>query len=225
MSRGGEEEPAWVELTEQGLSAWKKPTAAWAVAGAVSQSAKDPKLLEYEPGEGVLVNGPTGRTLNIVTKESFGNVDAHFEFFIPKGSNSGVKFQGLYEIQIFDSFGKKTPKASDSGGIYPRAELLPTYHYLDEGRPPTVNAAKPPGEWQTLDVVFHAPRFDDQGKKTANARFDKVVLNGQVVHESLDLATPTGHAWKNREVSSAPLLLQADHGPVAFRKIRVRRLP
>ncbi len=229
LVRAEDEKANWINLTDQGLKAWKLPnansTADWAVAGQVRLSEKNPKRLEYDAGDGILVNGPKGSTANIVTRESFGDVELHLEFFIPKGSNSGVKLEGLYEVQIADSYGKPQPKASDCGGVYPRAELLPRYHYLDEGHPPTLNAARPAGEWQTLDIVFHAPRFDDKGSKTANARFDKVVLNGQVVHESLELATPTGHAWKNREVASAPILLQADHGPVAFRNIRVRRLP
>jgi len=62
------------------------------------------------------------------------------------------------------------------------------------------------------------------GKKEANARFEKVVLNGQLVQENLELRAPTGHAWRLPEVRRGPLLLQADHGPVAFRNIRVRPL-
>jgi hypothetical protein len=127
-------------------------------------------------------------------------------------------------VQIFDSFGVKEPKGDGCGGIYPRAELLPKYHHIDDGYPPRVNACRPPGEWQTLDVVFRAPRFDKAGKKVANARFDKVVLNGQTVHEELEVPTPTGHAYIRKEVPTGSILLQADHGPVAFRKIRVRRL-
>ncbi|MDR3635332.1 MAG: DUF1080 domain-containing protein [Isosphaeraceae bacterium] len=223
-ARAGEPTADWVELTAGGLSAWKKPTGDWVVAGQVGLKPDDPKHLVYEKGEGILVNGPTGRTVNIVTIESFSAIEAHVEFLVPKGSNAGVKFEGLYEVQIFDSFGVKTPKASDCGGIYPRAELLPNYHYLDEGYPPKVNAAKPPGEWQTLDVVFHSPCFDADNKKVANARFDKVVLNGQVVQEGVELASPTGHFWKRKELAAAPLLLQADHGPVAFRNVRVRPL-
>ena len=158
-----------------------------------------------------------------MTKEKFGDIEAHFEYLVPKGSNSGVKFEGLYEIQIFDSFGVAKPTASQNGGIYPRAELLPKYRYLDEGVPPRVNASRPAGEWQTLDVVFLAPRFDGSGKKIQNGRFEKVVLNGQVIHEGVEVKTPTGHVWRTQELPTGPILLQADHGPVAFRKIRVRR--
>jgi hypothetical protein len=157
-----------------------------------------------------------------VSKQKFGDVEVHAEFMIPKGSNSGVKLEGLYEIQIFDSYGVEEPKATDCGGIYPRAEQKPTYHHIDKGVPPRTNASKPPGEWQSLDIVFQAPRFDADGKKIANARFVKVVLNGQVVHEDVEVKTPTGHAWHNQEIPTGPLLLQADHGPVAFRNVRAR---
>lgn len=219
------DEDGWIELGgPHGLEAWKTPTDAWAVVGKVHPSAENPKLLTSEPGAGILVNGPTGRTTNLISKESFGDVEARIEFLVPKGSNSGVKFEGLYEIQISDSWGVEKPKASDCGGVYPRAELLPKYRHIDEGYPPRTNACRAPGEWQTLDVVFRAPRFDAAGKKTANARFDKVTLNGQVIHENLEVPTPTGHAWRLPEPPSGPILLQADHGPVAFRSVRVKAL-
>jgi hypothetical protein len=214
----------WIELSgERGLEAWKPPTGQWMIVGSVGLDPADPRRLASEPGTGVLVNGRTGRTHNLISKESFGDLEAHLEFLIPRGSNSGVKFAGLYEVQIDDCWGRNDVTASDCGGIYPRAELLPRYHHIDQGHPPRVNAARPAGAWQTLDVIFRAPRFDAAGKKVANARFVKVVLNGQVVHEDLEVATPTGHAWRLPEVAAGPLLLQADHGPVAFRNVRVRR--
>jgi hypothetical protein len=210
----------WIDLS--GLESWVSPTGEWFVAGIAAMDPQDPKMLTTKPGNGVLVNGPTGRTRNLVSKQKFGDLEAHLEFLIPQRSNSGVKFEGLYEIQIYDSHGVGRPKAMDCGGIYPRAELEPKYHYLDDGVPPRVNAARPAGEWQTLDVVFQAPRFDAAGNKIANARFVKVVLNGQVIHENVEVKTPTGHAWREREIPTGPLLLQADHGPVAFRNVRVR---
>jgi hypothetical protein len=220
-------EGKWLDLSggEEPLANWKKPTGDWFLTDSVTVDPDNPKLLKAKAaGKGILVNGPKGRTSNLLSKQSFGDLEAHLEFMIPKGSNSGVKFEGLYEIQIFDSFGVKKLTGSDCGGIYPRAELLPKYHHIDDGVPPRSNAAKPPGEWQTLDVTFQAPRFDDKGKKTASARFVKVVLNGTVIHEDVELKWPTGHAWHDPEVAAGPLLLQADHGPVAFRNIRVRPL-
>ena len=213
----------WIDLTgAKDLRAWQRPTGEWLVAGGVKVDPKNGRRLVAEPGRGVIVNGRKGWTNDLLSKQAFGDIEAHVEFMIPKRSNSGVKFEGLYEIQIYDSYGVKRPTADDCGGIYPRAEMEPTYHHIDKGTPPRVNAARPAGEWQTLDVIFQAPRFDDKGKKTADARFIKVVLNGKVIHDNVKVKTPTGHAWHNKEIPTGPLLLQADHGPVAFRHVRVR---
>jgi hypothetical protein len=221
----GTVDDGWIDLIgKEGFEHWRSPTGDWKRTGDAEPDSKNPARLVAKEGDTAIVNGPAGKSRNLVTKQDFGDLEAHFEFKIPKESNSGVKLEGLYEIQISDSFGIATPKASHSGGIYPRAEMLPRYHHIDNGTPPRTNAAKPPGEWQTLDLVFRAPRFDSDGKKIKNARFDKVVLNGQVIHEGVDLKTPTGHAWQLKEVARGPILLQGDHGPVAFRNIRVREL-
>jgi hypothetical protein len=211
---------------------WIAPTTGWKVVGGVSIDPKDSARLEERSGTGAISNGPDGRAptlkgkaVNLVTAASYGDLEAHLEFLVPRGSNSGVKFEGLYEIQISDSHGLKKATASDCGGIYPRAEMLPRYHHIDDGHPPLENAARPAGEWQSLDVEFHAPRFDQEGKKVANARFDKVLLNGRLVHQNVEVATPTGHYWRIKESGKGPLLLQGDHGPVAFRNVRVRPLP
>jgi 3-keto-disaccharide hydrolase len=210
----------WVDLTN--LDVWKGKTEGWVVAGGAKMDKKNERRLVSEPGKGVLVNGPKGRAPDLVTKQSFGDVEVHLEFLIPRRSNSGVKLEGLYEIQIYDSHGRKDLTGNDCGGIYPRAELRPVYRYLDKGAPPRTNAARPAGEWQTLDLIFLAPRFNSEGKKTANARFVKVVLNGTTIHENVELKWPTGHAWTHKEAPTGPLLLQGDHGPVAFRNVRIR---
>jgi hypothetical protein len=213
----------WIALFDgKSLAAWRQPTGDWAVVGGVEIDAENERKLTGKPGEGVMYNGPKGRTRNLLSKQSFGDLEAHVEFLIPKKSNSGVKMHGVYEIQIFDSWGVKEPKGTDCGGVYPRAELLPKYHYLDKGVPPRENACRPPGEWQTLDMIFLAPRFDKDGNKVRNARFLKVVLNGKVIHHDVELKTPTGNNWSKKETATGPLLLQADHGPVAFRNVRVR---
>jgi hypothetical protein len=215
---------SWVTLTTaDGLDAWAAPTGDWFVADRVEVDPKDPARLLGHPGAGgLLVNGARGRTNDLRSKQAFGDVEAHAEFLIARGSNSGVKFQGLYEVQIKDSHGVKEPTASDCGGIYPRAELLPRYHHIDKGVPPRTNAAKSAGEWQTLDVTFRAPRFAADAKKTESARFVRVVLNGTLIHDDVEVKYPTGHAWREKEVAAGPLLLQGDHGPVAFRNVRVR---
>jgi Domain of Unknown Function (DUF1080) len=221
----GSAEDGWIDLIgKHGFEHWRSPTGDWKRAGDAEADPKNPARQVAKAGDNVILNGPAGRSRNLVTKESFGDLEAHFEFKIPKGSNSGVKLEGFYEIQIHDSFGVAVAKATHAGGVYPRAEMLPIYHHIDEGIPPRVNAAKKAGEWQTLDIVFRAPRFDADGKKIKSARFDKVVLNGQVIHDQVEVKTPTGNAWKLKEIPRGPLLLQGDHGPVAFRNIRVREL-
>ncbi len=224
----------WTVLlgSSHGLDAWKSPRTNWEEVASVSMDPKNSRKLVAESAtvagagasKGVFYNGPGGMGSNLVTKETFGDVEVHVEFNIPKGSNAGVKLEGVYEIQIYDSFGVKTLKGSDSGGIYPRAELLPTYHHIDDGYPPRTNASRPPGEWQTLDITFRTPRFDANGKKTENARFVKVVLNGQVVQDDVALPCATGNNWHGKEHPTGPILLQGDHGAVAFRNVKVRAL-
>jgi hypothetical protein len=172
-----------------------------------------------------MVNGLDGRASNLVTREKYTDLEAHVEFLVARGSNSGVKMMGLYEIQIYDSHEVKELTGDHCGGVYPRGENQPRYHTIDKGIPPRVNAAKPPGEWQTLDIVFQAPRFDESGKKVRNARFLKVLLNGEVVQENAELLYPTGAAWRlAKEIPEGPFFLQGDHGPVAFRNVRIRPL-
>ncbi|MFO0841259.1 MAG: DUF1080 domain-containing protein [Gemmataceae bacterium] len=219
----GADEAAWIDLVgEKAGDVWKGKLGGWVVAGDVAVDPKNPRRLVPRDGKGVLVNGKNGRERDLVTKRSFGDVELELEFLIPKGSNSGVKFLSLYEIQILDSHGKKELTGDDCGGVYPRAEMLPRYRHIDKGIAPRTNACKPPGQWQRLHAVFLAPRFDADGKKTAHARLVKATLNGELIHESVELKTPTGHNWVQKEVATGPLLLQGDHGPVAFRSVRVR---
>ncbi len=221
------DDAGWINLIDNpAMEAWQEDDG-WIVAGDAALNSADSRALTAQPGKGVLVSILQGRAdfRNLTSKQMFGDLEAHVEFLLPKRGNAGVKFQGLYEVQILDSHGKKNLTGDACGGVYPRAELEPRYRTIDEGIPPRVNAAKPPGEWQTLDIVFQAPRFDAQGKKTANARFLKVVLNGQVIHENTELKWPTSHAWRLRkEVARGPLFLQGDHSPVAYRNVRVRAL-
>ncbi len=215
----------WITLIGEGkeLAAWKSPDNRWNVGGDAALDEKNARKLAGRPGKGVLVNDPPGRVRDLVTREVYADLEARVEFLVSKGSNAGVKLMGLYEIQIADSAGaKRELTGSDCGGIYPRAEDRPRYRTIDKGTPPRVNAAKKPGEWQALEIVFKAPRFDDKGNKVASARFVKVVLNGQLIHEDVEAKYPTGSAWVRKEVAKGPLLLQSDHGPVAFRNVRVR---
>jgi hypothetical protein len=222
----GDEMP-WVNLLDgDKLDAFKPiKGGGWYFAESVSMDEKNQRRLVGKKGSGILVNGEKGRAEDLYTKESFGDLELHVEFLIPKGSNSGVKFHGVYEIQIIDSYGTTKELTGDScGGIYPRADLKPNYHYLDKGIAPKVNACNAPGEWQTLEVIWNSPRFDAKGEKTANAKIVKALLNEKLIHEDQELKTPTGNNWQKKETPTGPLMLQGDHGPVAFRNIKVRSL-
>ncbi len=206
-----------IYLTGGDFSAWRKNTGTWQIVGEAIMNPEDEKMIATRPGSGVMVNGPKGRTLNLFSKAEFGDIKAHIEFMVPLNSNSGVYFMGRYEVQIFDSWGVKKPKYSDCGGIYQRWDKKKRYGY--DGYPPRVNASRPPGQWQTYDVIFRAPRFDKNGKKIANARFEKVIHNGIVVQENVELTGPTRASAYEDEKPVGPLCLQADHGPVAYRNI------
>ena len=217
VSRG--DESGWKVIPEN-LDSFRDPKDQWSVCGDVKLDPANRRKLVTKSGQGIVLS--YGRGVNLCTKETYRDCEVELEFMIPQGSNSGVKLAGCYEVQIFDSWKKKKVTGSDCGGIYPRAELKPQYHTLDDGIPPKENACRAPGQWQTLKIAFRSPRFDESGKKVANAKFDRVELNGVVIHENQEVAYPTGHAWHDKEHDKGPLLLQGDHGPVAFRNLRLR---
>lgn len=215
-------EPVWQALLAKDLAAFRTPHGQWQPVADVVLDPANPRKLAGKEGTGAWWNGPKGRTNNLYTKQKFGDLEISLEFMMSKGSNSGIKFHGHYEIQICDSFGKKQVGGEDCGGIYPRAVLNPRYTHIDKGIAPKVNACKAPGDWQSLQAHFQAPRFDQDGKKIANARIVLAKLNGQVIHENQELQTPTGDRWKGPEMAEGPLMIQADHGPVGFRNVQVR---
>jgi hypothetical protein len=223
---GADPKPAdgWTDLMRPDV--WKKFDPNWITTDAVKLDPEKMTRLKAEKKDNgpVWVNGEKGRLPDLITKESFADCEVHIEFLIAQRSNSGIKFHAVYEVQILDTFGKKELSGDSMGGIYPRAEDKPKYHHIDKGIAPRVNAAKPAGEWQTLDVVWKSPRFDAKGEKTANAVVVKALLNGELVHENQELKTPTGSNWSKKETPTGPFMLQADHGPVAFRNVRIRSI-
>ncbi|MEZ5399700.1 MAG: DUF1080 domain-containing protein [Bryobacteraceae bacterium] len=170
---------------------------------------------------GTILNGPNGRTANFVTVATFGDIELYLDFLIPKGSNSGVYLHGLYEIQVFDSYGSTEPmKTSDCGGVYHR--------WIDNkgvgGSAPSRNASRPPGQWQSFQIWFRAPRFDAAGRKAENARFLRVLHNGLSVQNNVELEGPTRAHMNIPEAPENPIMLQGDHGPVAYKNIYWRPL-
>lgn len=151
-----------------------------------------------------------------VSKENFGDFQMHVEFLCPVSdkegqarSNSGVYIHGRYEIQVLDTFGMEA-KDNHCGGIYKVAT-------------PLVNASRPAGEWQTYDITWRAPRFDDAGKVSENPRVT-VLHNGIVIHNNIELPSTTAGGIDQTMVKEGPLLLQFHGDPVQFRNIWARRL-
>ena len=211
------EEKVELAISTADTTAWGRNVGAWKVVSSAKMDEKSPKRFTLSAGKGVLVNGDTGRTRNLFSTARHGDVQAHIEFMVPRGSNSGVYFQGRYEVQILDSWGKKKVGFGDCGGIYQRWGSRGGY----EGHAPRQNASLPPGKWQTFDVTFRAPRFNSGGKKTANAVFVKVIHNGKLVHENIEVTGPTRSAGFRDERALGPLMGQGDHGPVAYRNLRL----
>jgi hypothetical protein len=180
---------------------------------------EDGKPAQWKVENGYMEVAPgTGK---ISTKQGFGDCQLHVEFAEPTPphgesqdrGNSGVFLQGLYEIQVLDSYQNKTYADGQAAAVYGQY-------------PPLVNASRPPGQWQTYDIVFHAPRFDTQGKVLRPARVT-VLHNGVLVQDSVALTGPTAHGERppyKKTPEKLPLSLQDHHYPVRFRNIWIREL-
>jgi len=160
----------------------------------------------------------------IQTKKEYGSCRLHIEFATPVNpqitgqgrGNSGVFLQGIYEVQILDSYRNTTYPDGQCGALYGRAV-------------PRVNACRPPGEWQTYDITFHRPLFDKEGKVTRKAKFS-VIHNGVLIHDQVEISGGTGWAGKHSateykaHADKASIALQ-DHGnPVRFRNIWIEEI-
>ena len=174
---------------------------------------------QWEVGDSIMT--VKSRTGDIRTKQGFGDVQLHIEWRTPeevKGDgqgrgNSGVFLMERYEVQILDSYGNSTYSNGQAGSIYKQ-------------HMPLVNASLPPGEWQTYDIIFQAPRFNEQGRVVIPARIT-VIHNGVLVQNNVEIWGSTqfiGLPYYESHDAKAPIRLQ-DHGnPVSFRNIWAREL-
>lgn len=209
------------------LSAFKNPSSNWSIVGNAAADLNQNNVMTTTPGKGVLAcihpRGKYGREFDLISNFEHGDADVEVEFMMAKGSNSGIYLQGRYEIQLFDSWGVKQPHVHDLGAIYERwDESRPNGQKGYEGYMPRMNASKAPGLWQKIKISFQAPRFDANGKKIANAKVLKIELNGQIVQENVELSGITRGGMEG-EVAKGPLLIQGDHGSVAFRNLVVKQ--
>lgn len=165
----------------------------------------------------LLVKPGTGA---IQTKENFGDCQLHIEWKSPeviKGEgqgrgNSGLFFQKRYEVQILDSYKNRTYSNGQAGSVYKQ--------YI-----PLVNAMKPSGQWQTYDVIFKAPVFNDKGEKTMDGTLT-VLHNGVVIQNHITIQGSTEYIGppKNLPHGLAPIMLQDHSDLVSFRNVWLRKL-
>lgn len=181
-------------------------------------SVKDDAPCPWEIVDGVLI----AKAHSIYTKQEFGDVQVHLEWRIPSdrkvngqgGGNSGIFLMRLYEIQILQSHDNQTYPDGTAGAVYGQT-------------PPLVNATLPQGEWQSFEIAFKAPRFNDDGSLKKPAMVT-VVHNGILVQNATEIMGPTVFrklaSYPENLPEKAPLLLQWHGDPVEFRNVWVREL-
>jgi hypothetical protein len=161
-------------------------------------------------------------TGSIQTARGFGDVQLHVEWRTPtpphgegqERGNSGVFLMGLYEVQVLDSYQNDTYADGQAGALFGQ-------------QPPLVNACRPPGAWQTYDIVFRRPRFAPDGSVLRPARIT-AFQNGVLIHDGVELIGRTvfgRRATYQPHADRLPLALQDHSYPVRFRNIWVRELP
>lgn len=154
---------------------------------------------------------------DIVTKKEFGSMQLHVEFQTPTPTegegqargNSGVYLQGIYEIQVLDSYENETNIDGMAAAVYGQY-------------PPLVNAARPAGVWQTYDIIFHAPILDSRNERLRPATVT-VLWNGVLVQNHVEIK-PTPGGIRDFEAEKGPIFLQDHKNPVKYRNIWVREL-
>lgn len=208
------------------LSAWHTPKYDYGarmdhVESILAWKTSNPSFTdaEWEVKDGAMIVSPGKGAIE--TKQSFGDVQLHIEWLAPvdpgkKGqgySNSGIFLMGLYEMQILNSYENSTYGNGQGGAMYKQ-------------HTPLVNASRPPGEWQSYDIIFNAPRFKEDGTLERAANIT-AFHNGVLIQNNAELSGPCvfiGEPYYVAHPEKMPILLQ-DHGnPVRFRNIWVREL-
>jgi hypothetical protein len=148
----------------------------------------------------MLVNeiGRNKHGTDLVSDDAFRDFTIRYEYMIPKSSNSGLYLRGRHEIQILDDFGRTEMKPGSNGGIYIT-------------KAPPRNVSRKPGQWQEAEATI-------QGNRVT------VILNGVKIHENVEVTKATGGHLDEKTDEPGPIMLQGDHGAIAFRNIRIKEL-
>lgn len=208
------------------LSAFKNPSKSWQIVAGVQADLSKPNTLTFTDGDGILLNLPDNRSKgeDLFTIDEYGDLDLELDYLIAPGSNSGIYLQGRYEIQLLDTWGATSVRSGSNGGIYERwDDTKPEGQKGYLGYAPRQNASRAPGVWQKLRISFQAPRFDAVGNKIQNASILRVEMNGVTIHENVELTGVTRGSMTADEKATGPLRIQGDHGPIAFRNIKITK--
>ncbi|MER2491739.1 3-keto-disaccharide hydrolase [Catenovulum sediminis] len=179
----------------------------------------DKSAVQWTLEDGILTT--KSGTKSIQTKENFCDIQLHLEFKAPKHTgkpigqrqgNSGIYIQGRYEVQILDSYDNPTYVNGQAASVYKQS-------------PPLVNASRPSGHWQSYDIIFHAPEFNDAGDITEKATVT-VLHNGVLVQDHFEIQGGTRYRGypEYKKHGCAPIVLQNHGQVVSFRNIWVRKL-
>lgn len=197
---------AIVLFTGANLNAWRAED-----GGAAKWIVRPGRYIQVAPGTGSLVSA-----------RSFGDVQLHIEWRAPlpvegegqDRGNSGVYLMGLYEVQVLDSYNNDTYPDGQAGALFGQ-------------NPPLVNVARPPGDWQSYDIVFRRPRFRADSTLERPARMT-VFWNGVLVQDDFEMVGQTvfnRRATYSPHADKLPISLQDHSHPVRYRNIWVRELP
>jgi hypothetical protein len=214
----------WIDEYKSGII-WPKP----AIVEALPDKAPSDAIVLFNGENLDAFNGgdkweiadgaATAKGGGLTTKEKFGSCQVHVEFATPaevKGNgqgrgNSGIYLMGRYEVQVLDSYENETYYDGQCAAIYKQ-------------QPPMVNASRKPGEWQSLDIIFTAPTFNDD-KTVATPGYVTVLHNGVLVHNHFELQGSTSYVEApkySKHSPKEPLNIQFHGNPVRFRNIWLR---
>ncbi|MFT7516535.1 MAG: glucose/arabinose dehydrogenase [Myxococcota bacterium] len=195
-----EEGGGWLTTT------WGDPFDNWSADGwklcSATYNESNPQQFEINVGNSALVNVGPGAS-DFVSNDSYGDVEFRFSFMLPEGGDSGLYMMSRYELQLRDD--------STCGAVI-------------GSKNPRVQAYNGAGIWHIMRGTFLAPRFDADGKKTRNARFENISIDSVTILGAAECSEVTGGAVSQQEVASAPMFFQATAGTVAIADVRLKPL-
>lgn len=191
----------------------------WKIVGDIYADREKKHHMEKTAGSGILSVLPgKSETEHLLTDFEHGDLDLRLDFMTSKGSSAELLLQGRYGVRLTDSWLKADLNSEDNAGITPSGDPEGF-----QGSAAVENASKSPGLWQQLEISFKAPRFDESGNKISDARFEKVILNGEVVQRDIAVGDLSYSAIFENEQVAGPLAIRTLDGPIAIRNIRYKK--